>query len=632
MFPKYALNALIIISGIGIITTFTFEHKEHKSGLIFLNQGKARISYDTHTVVYHVNISDFLDLSSHINNGINDIQKFTRELAAPRMNWNQHSEFGNGSGPDFIINQMLGELDHIIRDVRDIEAYQQNQRQKRAVEWVGAAYHYAFGLTDAATARKYHAEVIANKEATHRINNMVGEQTTLIKETIAVTNGSIQQLKKHIFALENKLNITSNRQLYLSEILSNSFDIIQLMMLEHRRISKQLKAALENSASGKITQLVPISRLQEDLKAIERLLNDDQRLPVNVEYENPLHVFKFSTATASLFNTQLMVEITIPIIETEHYATYQIIPVPTYINGYNIIIIPSTRFVLVNNKNNEYIPISNDEYAKGIFNLAGEKIIKPAENGYFDYTKNCEMNILINPNKETIEKICDIKIVPTTNYFIPINNNNLFYVSIVKPVVIIEHCHRLPSTTHELDASGILHLDEGCRLNAERIHIRARNNFRTDSGDITLLHNKSISTTIDVFFDKIGALNHTTIPTLHEPVLIREDENDYNRLIKEADNLMEKIKYEKKFNEMDTNDYVHSISSVSISTIILIFCLLIFSLIIYKKFFSESLWMKLANHFNESNIFPKIFVKQVYPTTPFFRRNSSSSTHNSSHA
>lgn len=59
------------------------------------------------------------------------------------------------------------------------------------------------------------------QKKTERINNIVGEQTTLMKEELSVTNESIQQLKRHIFELEEKTNLTSYRQLYVSEILTN---------------------------------------------------------------------------------------------------------------------------------------------------------------------------------------------------------------------------------------------------------------------------------------------------------------------------------------------------------------------------------------------------------------------------
>lgn len=126
-------------------------------------------------------------------------------------------------------------------------------------------------------------------------------------------------------------------------------------------------------------------------------------------------------------------------------------------------------------------------------------------------------------------------------------------------MAVIKHCHKYSSTTHEIYASGLLRLDKNCRINADNINIRARNNFITDSDEIILLHNRSISTIIEAFLDKLSTLNLTTIPSSQESILIRDDMNDNNRLAKEADNLFEKTKYNETLNEMNFNDYVHSV-------------------------------------------------------------------------
>lgn len=619
MHPKTSLSILAILLSLETISSINFKPQEHKTGLIFVKLAKARVSYDSHTVVYHVDISEFKTISSSVERGIADVEKYCKDLTC-----------------GFIIQQLRGQLLHMERDEQDIEAYQQFKRPKRAIEWMGSVFHWAFGLMDADTARKYDDAINSLNNNTERLHNIEKNQITLIQETIKVTNGTANQLKKQIHELEfqnesiQKKTLTIELVLYTNDLVMKSLTIIKLMILEHQRIAKQLVQLLEDSISGKITQLVPIERLSKDLTTVEHELHEDQRLPINIDLENPLHVFKYTTIRASLFKNRLLIEITIPVIEVEHFSIYQIIPVPNDINGYHTLIIPSTKFVLINNKNNEYIPITNEEYTNSETNAAGEKIIKPEENSHADYSKNCEISILINPEKDSIGKTCDVKLIPTSNYFIPINNNDLYYVSISRPMVILEHCHGHPSTSHELTESGMLRLEKNCRINADKINIRPRNNFKynsTSSEDIKLLTNSTIFTTIEILFDKITSFNKTKIPTSHKTMLIRDDVNDYNRLAKEAEDLMEKTKYEDRLKEIHYDDFIHSIGAISISTIILIIGIIILIIFLYKKFFSRGLWTQLADFFESESFVPKIFIKQNFPTTPYTARKAITSDH-----
>lgn len=513
------------------------------------------------------------------------------------------------------------------RDERDIEAYQHNNRKKRAINWIGSAFHWAFGLMDSDDAKEYADSINNVHNTTDRIHNIVEKQTTLLEEHIKITNGTFTKMEEQLKELEFKSeflkieSIKTKNQIAINDMVMKLVAILKLMIMEHGRISKKLINALESPITGKITQFVPTSTLEKDLKIIEHELKENQKLPINVDYENPLHIFKFTTITSSLYLQLLMIEITIPVIEREHYSAYKIIPVPTNINDYHVLIIPSTQFVLVNNKNNEYIPISTDEYTSGNFNLDGEIIIKPAENSHTDYSKNCEVSILIHPEKDTMAKTCDMKLLPNSNYFIPINNNDLYYVSISNPIVILEHCHKQASTSYELTSSGILRLDKDCRVNADKINIRPKNNFKALSEEIKLLNNRTTFTTVEILADKIMALNNTKIPTSHKTVLIREDIDDYNRLAKEAKESMEEAKFDDKFKEVHYRDYAHSLSTILITIILIIIAGIIIATFLYQKLFSESLWGKLANHFEKTNFqIPKPFVRNIYQNTPFLPR------------
>lgn len=223
-------------------------------------------------------------------------------------------------------------------------------------------------------------------------------------------------------------------------------------MHEHQHITRQIRRSLENALSGKINQLISIKTLIQDLFFIHRTLPHSQMLSIDFSSENPLRIFTYSKIDATLFGTRLLLRITLPILERQQFSIYKIIPVPTFVDSKTVIINPSNRYMLISDS--EYIPISKEELENSKYTIKHEKIIAPKENSYLDIYQNCELNIFRAPKERTIIDLCDVKLIPTMNYFIPINHNDLFYVAIKNPITLIEHCEGKSITTHDLNKSG----------------------------------------------------------------------------------------------------------------------------------------------------------------------------------
>lgn len=391
------------------IDTLKYSPNEHNTGLMFLELTKARVSYDSYTMVYYMDLSNYEDITSHVVHCIKNMKRLC--------------EIKEVDNCKVMLEQMEEHLVYMRRDETDINAYQQMSkvgRQRRSIEFIGKFYHWAFGLMDAATARKYDAKL---QHESNRLHTIQKDQISFIKENILANNFSYHALRESIENLNKKVTeIYYDVSQAIPETLikiETKTDIIELvqiiqsMIIQHRRLSELIIKCVENAINGKISQLVPIKSLSNDLSIIERELPEYQKLPVNLQNENPLHIFKHSSITASLFGKRLLVEITLPVIERELFTVYKLMPIPTVINNsFNVIILPSMDYFLLNNIGNEYIPITETEFSTSVFNINHEKIIKPAENVHLDYHESCELNIFMNPNKEIISRLCNLKIIP----------------------------------------------------------------------------------------------------------------------------------------------------------------------------------------------------------------------------
>lgn len=568
-----------------------FTPQKHRNGLIFTGLSKARISYDSYTLLYHFDLTSFFDM-------VNLVKGY--HVAARRSCESIVSE-----PCAILVDQLQVQIEYMNRDEIDITAYQQEHatRSKRSLEIVGDLAHWAFGIMNADSARKYDEKINQLQNVTERIHNFQQEQLVLIRESIGVNNDSVIQLQAQIF----KLNQTLENYFYwetqhadfihTESIIHQTVTMAKLLVMEHQRIAHQIIKSLESAIIGKISQLIPVNKLTSDLFLLQSNLKDNQKLPINYGRENPLHIFKYSKISASLYGKRLLIEVCIPIAEREVYTIYKINPIPTTINNHTVIIKPSTQYLLINDMGNEYIPISSMEFSNGKYNMEGEKILSPAENLHLDYSEQCEINIFMNPNEEIIEELCDIRIIPTSNYFVPIFSDNTYYLTINHAVTISEHCRGHASKTHSITQDGILRLEPDCRINTEKLSIRPRNNFKLENKEIIVLTNNADLITMNVFLERLNSLKNFTVPRARRNILI-QNENDFNQLAEQADKLIERSKSKLEFDHIHYNSLETKHNHFLIIFIVVVFIFVVIALTVwylYSRFFKLDTWIKLAD-------------------------------------
>lgn len=605
---KFGIFLCFFLATFWTSNCFYFEEQLPKTGLTFIKLSDARVSYDSYTMLYHLDIGEYKNLSKTVEKFISRALEFSDRI--------------KGDNVINIIRHLKTELNHMKRDESDIEAYQQNMRKKRALEFVGSFLHWAFGLMDSNKAREYNEKINNLENGSSRFHNMLKEQTILIKEVIELNNQTYADFDKQLkimYAYFEQYKISNEAHMkYIDTelIFSQGIMMAHLIATEHRRISEKILHCLEDIVTGKITQLIPKERILKDLAEIQSHLKENQKLPIDFNIENPLHIFKYSQVSASLYDNRLLLEVMIPIIEREVYTVYKIIPIPTLIENNTIIINPSSHYMLLNNQAEEYISISDREFLKAKFNLHGERIITPAENAHINYNDNCEIIIFRSPNKKLLSKYCDVKIIPTSNYFVSLNNNDMFYVQISKPILVTEYCHKKPSSFQEIKSSGLLQIDRECRVVTDKVSLRPRTNYRFDSRDLIMLTNTTQQTTFEAIFDKIKLIATIDIPKINDNVLIQDYTIDFNRLVDKADSLIEKARIENKWKDLEGKNkrsLHYSLVISIICSLIIIVLVVILVWYIYKKFFSIGIWIKLANVLGKKDVdkIPELFVRNV---------------------
>lgn len=591
-------SILFILSTSQLVGSLKYTEENSNTGLIFIKAADAKVSYDTYTIVYHIDLGEFVKLRKTVENCTNVLE----------MKCKNYDHLDTTKMCVTVARGLKHQLSYMIQDEKNIMAYQQNSPSsntsnthsvhKRAIEWIGSIFHWMSGVVDADTARKYDAHINQIGNETSRLQQMNDQQLFLIRETIGTVNNEFRENQRKFEIILDHI------QPYLKE-LGYEIDLIgvhtsmQSLISEHQRIARKILKSLENAMSNTINHLIPVKVLAQDLLSIQQTLPINQMFPINFDLENPLTIFKYSKTAATIYNHRLLLELTLPVIERQEYIVYEIIPVPIIINNKTIIIKPSTNYdyILINTGMTEYIPISKSEFHGGHTNFQNAKIISPHESSHLDFSDSCETSIFLAPRKESIVQLCDIKYVPTMNYFTPISYNNIYFVTISKPITVLEMCVGKPIISYDITKSGNLILEDGCQISTDKISIRPHTDYRFESESVVTLSNQTLRISLEAFTDKINVLKNITFPTLDKDFIISDHSTDLDRLAIQADKLIEEAKWKSKIEEIHYDNVGRSYIIYWIIGIVVtapIISGILVGIYVYYKFYNINTWIKLA--------------------------------------
>lgn len=373
-------------------------------------------------------------------------------------------------------------------------------------------------------------------------------------------------------------------------------DIFELWADEHDHIAGIVIDHLENIKHGKMTHIVPINQFKADLEAIENLLPNDQELPIDIRRENSLSIFNYITTRTSIVAERLFVELTIPRVDKEVYTIFKIIPIPIYKNDYIIVIIPSMDYVLIDEDQKSFTPLSAKEFDDNLIQYSWRGIISPNDNVYHDFHENCEMSLFIHPNENDIKELCNVRTLPITNYFISLGTLNQYYLVITKPTTLMESCNGVIGQRKTISKSGKLTLADDCQIRTHKITLRPRINTRIEQ-------NKEIGVFTDIsgitFSNLLDNITKIMQPEqLHfkkHSMLIDNHIEEFNQLADHADGLIEQLAFSNKFDEVYKDKLRDNLFFTTGVVAFVGIVLTIFACILYKKFYNIKTWTKLAS-------------------------------------
>lgn len=566
-----------------------FIEMNNQSGIFFREVSKTKISYDSFVLVYHIQLEDYYNIQEMTKKCFNSLIKVCKS---------------QGSFCDALLLNLGRKKDRMNAFETNIGIYEPVKTRTKRNPLIAATAliaSIAFGTLDYIRMSKYEQmidELNADYNILHKIQT---DETIFLKGNIIANKHTFQMLVNATDEMTTKFEEKMDRD--YNEFTAFNRDIIitkvselfDLWYDEHQHLSTIIIDHLENIKHGKMSHLIPMETFKSDLMGIEKMLPNNQGLPIDIHRENPLSMFNFITTRTSIHNKKLYIELTIPKVDRETYNLYKIIPIPIYINGYIMIIIPSMEYVLIDENQKSFTPLSNKEVDDNLLQYNWNGIITPNDNIYHDFHDNCEMSLFIHPNEMDIKELCNVRTLPIINYFISLGSLNQYFIVVTKPTTLMETCNSTLTKRQTINSSGKLTLTDKCQIRTHKITLRPRIQTRIEKNVEIGIFTDINGVTFDKLLENITKISKPQ--QLHfkkYSMLIDNHVEEFNQLADHADDLMEQLAYNSRFDDVQREKIT---GHIYVSTGLLIFVITIigiFACFLYKKFYNVNTWTKLA--------------------------------------
>lgn len=599
MHPLFKLTA-ILIYGTLFAKSLEFVEQDYQSGLIFQKISDARITYDSFVLLYHADLKPLFEIKDKILELYEILQKYCKHEP-------QYCDVIY-----LTIDRRLAILDKYEVDMKLYQAKTPN-REKRWVMAVGIVGSIFIGLINAIQADQYKREIDRLNIDYTKMTMIQHDSLLFLKENIitqrnvtshlnGVTKALISDFRKH-----TKQNIIYQAEAYRYLLIEKIERLINHWFLEHDYASKIILDHLHSAMYGKFSQLISTNEFKNDLLEIEKLLSDQQQLPINIHAENPLNIFKFATTKTIIYDSRLLIEITIPKMDREQYTLYKVIPTPIHSSGFINIIIPSMDYVLIDQSTANFIPTTSKEFENAPSNNRMEKIIAPNANIFHDFRDNCEMTLKLNFHGNNLTQLCNFRTIPITNYFVSISSFNKYFISLVKPTTLIEFCPKKPIYSKRITKSGLLTLSDNCKIQTDKITLRPR--IQTVYEDHTEI--QIFSDLPKISFEALQQqLQNVSQPSdlhsLESSLLIDDHIDEFNNLADRTDQLIEQISDRNIYDEIYVTKIKHNFYIVIGIMSCLFIIIIIIAHFLHSKFYNIETWTNLAKRFANPNDQPRI--------------------------
>lgn len=515
--------------------------------IVYTNLAKAHVSYNQFKLIYHADIKLPYEMK-------HQIQMLVEKAEATCMDMQE-------TLCEAELNELREKMQDTQSELERINSYEKAKRTRRSwCDTCGWAMKKMYGVMDNDSAQEYASKINQLQNETLTQHELMKQQV-LLSETALETNQNISQrldertsrMISELKELEEEM-ARSERREYVDQIIQ----LVNIMLERQSRAIQKIKLALRDTSTGGIPELIPTALLERDIQQIQEALPADEALPIHIKNEPANNIFSYTRMRASKIDQKILIEIIIPIVSRMEYRVLRTTPIPFEINGYTMIVEPQAKYFLLDKDEIRYIALNERDMLTEI-KIGDEDIIyRPSAIVRLDKENICEWKVFGTRNPKEVLKSCRTSQIPTANYVMEVNEDDIYYISITQPLSITEICNNNIVSRETLNEDRMLKLKPNCSIKTTQFTIQAKSTYEIDMEYIITpdLWNETIS---DEGLQEITKIPFTRVE-IAEPILITEF-HQLDHLIEQTKDQARKAEYALKFERIQEGSALTSMWS-----------------------------------------------------------------------
>lgn len=363
--------------------------------------------------------------------------------------------------------------------LRQLDPTLNNKSKRGLINGLGSIIKSITGNLDQNDAEKYEKAIQTLTDNQNKMKVIMKDQISLLGKSIQVFEGTIRNLTHNQLLLAKKIDEIENlvQSMEVNTISTFHFFYIEMIISqiitefqEIFSILEKIEIAITFSKLNTLhNSIVESNDLLNEIKSIsEHLINN--KLPFEPKTENILLFEKIMEIKSYSKPKQFVFIIEIPIVEKESYNYYHLYPLPVPKNNSFFMIIPYTKYLLINEHN--YISF-NEKTCKEI--IPEEFICHETNPTRIAEDQLCEIQLL-----RFSKNLSNCRLVPVNISESKIQKIELDYWIIVIPdhLVAVQYCGNNRENI-PLKGSYLLEINSNCEVRIKDNQIRnfKNNNF-----------------------------------------------------------------------------------------------------------------------------------------------------------
>lgn len=522
---------------------FSYKPINKALGIHFEHVSAIRLYHNQWNIATSINITALQTEWKHLKEMTTKVTTFCTYMNQVIPSQSSTLNIPNNCGPfQAQIKNMLKEIEEYNIDW----FHSSSRRQRRGIlNIIGEISRELFGTLSQKDAEFFLEHFETLTRAGLERDNLLNKQTTLIQSTFNLVSETINQselrdtqLQNQITSLNRSIIEIQNHRLTLESIVRAKFQLqdlisfITLLLISFQNKQKNfLQAISSGTRDANSPIIIPPQIFIGELDKIRTILSGKAiDLPFPLSRDTLPLFYRIASPQARIINNQLIIMLTIPLIDTKEYHLYKVTSFPNLLfdNIYQFII-PNHEYVAIDEYREKFVSFTNQELTNchnvqlkdqdslltcmGLSPIMGIKMDRD----------DCEITLL---TKDEVSKHCNVRLSNiTSEVWIRLRQHNSWiYVLPTKQMIYIG-CIGHQVIEKVLEGTGIITIHEDCNIKTDKILIQAYKVYQQETLlevtpyghlDIDINHTLSTLTNID----------KNNIKTIHTPSVITFGQND----------------------------------------------------------------------------------------------------------